>query len=286
MPFKAPYRNKYNLGDLIYGLKKIRNIYIDNHASFETLKKNPHIICLIDEYAVTETKRQKQKIGRALTPENQDEFLQYLQNHSNYSSAYNPESFEVKLKRENLSLSFTKPLDTVRKCKAGLDWSSQNGKFTVHFLLDGISISDVIFKTSEQDVIYATVEEYLRAQTASIPDAQFNSDYPEYNLTGKSITGSELRWIYRNRDKKSVQKTIQFWYTYKACCPPWDPDFDKIYGNQIAYLWENYVPKYCKSRKLLSRERRAVFNLASLFSCIGLYDNSEPNSLRDNNLDC
>lgn len=94
-----------------------------------------------------------------------------------------------------------------RKCKAGLHWATED-EINVHFLLDGIDMDKVISKK----IILSDSE----------------------HINFKSVTGSELRWVYRNRHDEKVQKNINFWKDGARTDPPW-------VSNRL--LWDTYRPK-------------------------------------------
>ncbi|GLU29819.1 hypothetical protein Brsp01_50520 [Brucella sp. NBRC 12950] len=111
-----------------------------------------------------------------------------------------------------------------RKVKGGLNWAAED-RISVHFVLDGVNMSDVIEKRL-------------------------------YNLN-KSTTGSELRWLYRNRDNPAVQDVVQFWKDGHRVNPPWEDD---------KKLWSQYLPK--SSDKALSETDRAL-NVSQLHASDG-----------------
>jgi hypothetical protein len=125
---------------------------------------------------------------------------------------------------------------TRRKDKGGLLWASKSGK-KVHFVLDGLDMATVVGKTFG----------------GKNPDKPATATAPK----NRSITGAELRWIYRNRADKQVEACVQFWFYKKPCCPPWDKyyvldwspltqnaDADPLFvAHDGAALWATYVPK-------------------------------------------
>lgn len=80
--------------------------------------------------------------------------------------------------------------------------------------------------------------------------------YPDRMIRSKAITGSELRWIYRNKNYFKVQQTLQFWHKSKACCPPWMEAFDKKCGRQVSKFWLGYI-----------RGQDLCSGLSKLFKC-------------------
>ncbi|PHM40081.1 toxin [Xenorhabdus mauleonii] len=96
--------------------------------------------------------------------------------------------------------------DIGRKCKGILEFAcrEENDFITyIHFLLDELDMDQVTKKIPVKD-----------------------SGDP-------SITGQELRWIYRNRENGNVANKIQFWLDEKPIVPPWEIEKWKS-------LWEDY----------------------------------------------
>ena len=81
------------------------------------------------------------------------------------------------------------------KCKSGLEMAVIDPKVVIHFLLDGIDMDRVIDKI-------------------------------------RGITGSELRFAYRNKERLAGK--IFFYEKGKQVAPPWEQD---------PTLWDNYKPK-------------------------------------------
>lgn len=267
MSFKPPFKNEYTEGDLIYGLDNVRTSYINEHPAFKKIENS--INALMDNYAATKTEREKQEMFAVPVPSQQNEFQQALQNHSKYKSAYSGVGFLVR--GRHLNVMFDDPADIVKKCKAGLYWATQKQAFQVHFLLDEINFEEVVLKSNRQDCSFDNVRAYLKiaAKHMKVRGANLRDHYyPERSIKTKSITGSELRWIYRNREDAKVQKIIQFWYKDKPCCPPWDEYFDKYYGRPIAHLWLNYKPKSARQEPRQTNQQGAVVRLAALFEGI------------------
>lgn len=98
-----------------------------------------------------------------------------------------------------------------RKSKAGINWAKED-QFRIHFNIDGIDMNKVVEKTPIEGV--------------------------------KSITGSELRYIYRSRDDPNMAGVVQFWKNGNRVAPPWVTD---------KPLWDGYKPK--SSGRVLSTSR-------------------------------
>lgn len=97
--------------------------------------------------------------------------------------------------------------NVMQKSKGGLNWAKEDN-IRVHFLLEDIDMRGVVNKS------------------------RFNI---ERQGKVKPITGSELRWLYRNRHDEGVQKNVQFWNRGRRVDPPWVTD---------KPLWDTYHPTH------------------------------------------
>lgn len=140
--------------------------------------------------------------------------LQMIQHHAKYKSILDKDRFVV----DNNEL-------VRRKCKSILEWAVLTNK-TIHFVLDDLDLDAVVSKNYK---------------------GKGNKDKNNSDSTPKnrSITGSELRWIYRNRYRESVVRNVQFWILGTPCPPPWECDTttltmtgEKIYSK---LKWELYI---------------------------------------------
>ena len=93
-----------------------------------------------------------------------------------------------------------------RQSKTGLNLFLLKQK-TVHFVLDNIIMDQVPLKS-----------------------------YKGEGPNNRSITGAELRWIYKHRDNIEVQENIQFWFRKKPTSPPW-----VIGSENYSAEWNNYI---------------------------------------------
>lgn len=117
-----------------------------------------------------------------------------------------------------------------RKDKGGLLWAAKNGK-TVHFVLDGLDMRAVVGKSF----------------AGANPDRPASVHGPK----NRSITGAELRWLYRNRHLALVQACVQFWFYKTQVCPPWETYYSIDWSSGDARmveqdgvaLWSTYTPK-------------------------------------------
>ncbi|MHC5234168.1 hypothetical protein [Brucella sp. LJL56] len=196
----VPYEG-FCLGDLVYGLSNSRFDYSRNY-SFFTESDSTRNISTIDQYAMTNDEVLfKENVGLKV-PDRQGEFFESVAQHSKYKSILDTESIAL---RDRKSIIF-KDAETAigRKIKAGLNWA-KDSQTRVHFILDGIDMDEVVNKT-----------------------LRFFS-----NRLVRPYTGSELRWLYRNRHDPDVQNVVQFWRDGKRVEPPWETDRE---------LWTNYKP--------------------------------------------
>ncbi|MDX7989199.1 hypothetical protein FE392_18105 [Xenorhabdus sp. 12] len=238
MPFapESEYRRQFSPGDLIYGLNDQRNIYANNTSNdyFELARRHrdlgayPPVV--IDNY-LTPTDiecmskfekeyNSKLKNNDWLNHDEKKEYKDTLNNmryRKNYAQGSTYTKYEVDffdhLKKDRMyevvlqeqSPSEIYNLIMGKKCKGGLSWvctgtSELVNRMHIHFILDGIDLKQVIHKQSN------------------------------------SITGKELRWIYRNRNNPLVAKKIQFWILHNPTCPPWmeEPGVTD---------WQAYIPQ-------------------------------------------
>jgi hypothetical protein len=103
------------------------------------------------------------------------------------------------------------------KCKGGLYWATfiETQAIKVHFVLDDLDLKQVVKKSNSSDI------------------KGRNSCFRQVEKS-RSVTGSELRWIYRNRAHPGVRQRIQFWLNDAPCGPPWVSN---------GRLWARYKPK-------------------------------------------
>lgn len=266
MPFSPPYISKFNAGDLIYGLKHIRDNYVNNCAQFAIAKYNDSIVPVIDKYAITADEKNDQKNSTQPVARYQKDFTDTLLVHPKYKSACETEFYCFM--QDGFNYALGDPSNMARKCKGGLYWASMKQKFQVHFLLDGINFEEVILKSNFEDRDYKTITGYVKAQAMSIGGKAIYEKYPDRTIRSKAITGSELRWIYRNKNDYKVQQTIQFWWKGRPCSPPWMNAFDKECTKPISELWLRYVPKSEElAFKANDLSQDLSLTLAKLFNC-------------------
>jgi hypothetical protein len=97
-----------------------------------------------------------------------------------------------------------------RACKDGLTIFDGNIEGKIHYILDAINLAAVVFKNRSSH--------------------------------GDSISSSELRWMYRNKENV---KNVQFWHFGKKVTAPWEDD---------PALWKCYETKEQDKRALFPKK--------------------------------
>jgi hypothetical protein len=235
-------------GDLVYGLQEPRDAF---WASFSRSVKELYVI---EQFYIINGDSTAYKFA---DPKVTASFRNALMSHNKYTSAVptgTPSDKKVN------PYSPVGNQDIRRKDKGGLEWavSSQDPPRQVHFILDGLKMAWVVGKSGPSDK--------TRQITLLDPNAPVSygwhrkydaSQYQQvFNFKIHNITGSELRWIYRNRHRKAVQERIQFWRTRvqpiypgstnmlpirSTSIPPWDDKYDD--KDNPPSLWAGYHPK-------------------------------------------
>lgn len=225
MPFVLPWRN-YVSGDLLYGLAGPRAefaaaIHADAHHT-------------IDQYEIATVDRGS--VGIMHDPD----FVAALAIHPKYGSVVADADAGW-----DLSKQYQWDADRVgmtalakRKCKGGLNWITHNTFRHIHFCLDGL------------DLVAAASKNYNGAGTADAPIGKAPLGTDVY-VKARSITGAELRWVYRNRNDPRVSGQIQFWKRkvswatgarvedgWEQCLPPWSIGSNPA----VRAAWAAYVP--------------------------------------------
>lgn len=154
------------------------------------LKANPGTE-VIDDYRVLQLESFRIPVHRA----QEHKLREALQAHPKYKSAVGRQVPESELGR-----AFT------RKCKGGLYWAATVAKKHVHFVLDRLDIPQVVKKCGPRDY----------------PPGKASDTLAPGEVKYRAATGSELRWVYRNRHDAAVQAHIHFWRDGKPCRPPWE----------------------------------------------------------------
>ncbi|MDC9596277.1 hypothetical protein [Xenorhabdus anantnagensis] len=228
MPFFQPFKTYLESEDLVYGLNTKRNEYAIKYPAFCHLRDKSHF-SIIDRYSITPEEIEMRKCFGTKIPPNQEKFTKSIENHHKYKVLQfamkdnRTSKFDIDWNKK--CISYTKKV-TKRKCKAGLSWYSLSLNHScIHFILDGIDMESVIYKHYEKKM-----------------------------KKGTSYTGSELRWIYRNRKDPKVKSCIQFWRNGQPVFPPWVEGKD-------AHLWQDYQPKFENTEIEVGEFAETVLNL-------------------------
>ncbi|OTA21274.1 T3SS effector EspK [Xenorhabdus beddingii] len=205
MPFHRPFKTCVETGDLIFGLSHDRLEYWKNHPLFSPFSA-PNITRSIDQFSLNRNEIEIQQSFGKKIPLMQRSFEEATRNHPKYSAILDPKiNYYVDSKKQRVMYH---PKVVNRKCKAGLFWMSHSSSNAcIHFILDSINMEHVVIK-------------YYEKQT----DIKY------------SVTGSELRWIYRNRRDLKVQASVQFWRNKEPVSAPWEE-------GEYVELWRQYHPK-------------------------------------------
>lgn len=117
-----------------------------------------------------------------------------------------------------------------RKSKSGLWWALRSAGKTVHFCLYGLDMDQVVNKC------FPGVD---GGKGRDFPVGPARKQITDFTKKETSITGAELRWMYRNRADDAVKNLVQFWNRasssapFDVCVPPWVTN---------SALWGNYTP--------------------------------------------
>lgn len=247
MPFFRPFKEKFEKGDLLYGLNEMRDKYILQYPVFHAVN---HKRDFIDSYNITpyemittyQTVKAKQR----------RHLLKTIKSHPKNVIACKTQPYMFTLENRKYPLENTMAI--IRKAKAGLLWSAQiintAKAFHIHFILDSICLTEVVFKVSKNDTEFDSFRSFFtmlakrdHGDSIDLSTLNYDSAYDNSVIKHRSITGTELRWIYRNRHDANVQNAVQFWYEGQPCCPPWEKEFDKVSDSNLSVLWKLYRPK-------------------------------------------
>lgn len=124
--------------------------------------------------------------------------------------------------------------------KAGIQWTTTERKKRIHFILDGL---DMEFVTGKLDVMLFRTDNIKQKEDPG----------------NKSVTGCELRWLYRQRNNTEIMSRVVFWENdQKLGHAPWDDPRWKKY-------WDAYVPRSEAPSAVETFLTSAVRGLGSLF---------------------
>lgn len=253
MPFTEPYKQYFTKGDLVYGLAPERagfmlknweeimeradNISTVDHYRPSTITekltqhedayqaKIAHYFPAKDQALIVDATRARDRNIKA-TLEFQKELSSFhadMRKHPNYSRY-----IDLLEGHDFDEVAFSTPEHRIEsnsafraKSKFGMEWTIKKNQtkdphspnvFHIHFILNEIDMKAVVLKSHR----YKDSDGHVLAQDFPKGKSRPGEDKE------RTITHSELRWIYRNRDNPLVQKSVQFWKDGVACCPPWE----------------------------------------------------------------
>lgn len=206
MPLEPPFDYHFVLGDLIYGLSHQRgglSLYFAlNDPGSPSMDEMGQVPITVDQYR-TSSMEQFSKKPKA----NWKQFLRDNERHLKYGRymrairAYNnnEEAFNDATDNEAKVNSAWRA-----KSKFGMEWVISNETGRIHFVLNDIDMGAVVTKTHE----------YRSPDSGNIlawdfPRGKSGEDDQETKI--RTITHSELRWVYRHRRIPAVRERVQFW---------------------------------------------------------------------------
>ncbi|HET9952964.1 MAG TPA: hypothetical protein VFQ61_00600 [Polyangiaceae bacterium] len=246
MPFKSPYKQKIDDGDLIYGIhaerkKLIEYLFKTSEVLMGTVRPPPYLtVDVFDREPVRTVYKQHESLEKGSGKRSEQvlawrEFHQENAKHPKYKS-YTEATEGGKKSEQGVEAVLSESVYNSiirRKCKFGLYWTIKRGKH-IHFCLDGLSMGAIAGKSFKDDK--GSGSDKLRA-----------------------VTGSELRWIYRHRNVNAVQLGVQFWHNKAPAGPPWnEPEMQElIKGKWVKWResWASYKPKHEPSTLELDVDR-------------------------------
>lgn len=229
MPFNPPFRTHYSKGDLVYGLSAPRAFWMMKFVpgfSTQVISSQPTIDVMEREIAKADQ-----------VSDWNAEFIEHLNEHPKYHWATSSRAIWQNANGQDEQ-------QIRMKCKGGLNWACTVG-YHVHFILDDIDMNTVIDKnfgtgrTQETKRHWTVTSIFGRGkQHQRLFDWRANKV--------RSVTGTELRWIYRHRFNPTVASHIQFWLNDKMCHAPWAPEMSGRPGFGPGE-WSRYRPRHLYS---------------------------------------
>ncbi len=232
MSFTAPWSN-YTNGDLLYGLHGPRG----ELAAFLGLVNN----YTIDEYDIASAPR-----ATALPLQFDPGFRDALLANGKYAEVvqHGDVGWDLSDNAHWQGGDYERALTVAkRKCKGGLEWIIYNTTRKIHFCLDGMNLAAAASKTYDG----------LSGGSADAPQGKAGPLVDTY-AKPRSITGAEIRWVYRNKLDPRVRTAVQFWRRkvswaggvkttagWYQCPPPWS---DPAASHEVRSAWAAYLPAH------------------------------------------
>lgn len=235
MPFAPAFKFNFTAGDLIYGLAPARTQLVIHLGADIINAGGP---ATVDQYRKRTMEDLSKNDRRAWK-----QFLLENERHMKYSRYMRAiRSFNKDEESYAASGKSEADLNSIwrAKSKFGMEWTVRNGMGTIHFVLDLIDMAAVTTKTHR---FVDNGETLAQDKPRGKPAVGQTKE--------RTITHSELRWLYRNRGIPAVQANTQFWRTtgghIQCCRPPWTNDTEQTTfpsGRQVSWrtAWGAYLP--------------------------------------------
>lgn len=229
------YIQEYQEGDLIYGLARRRALFVEAIMLVHAGEKLPRVVMVDD--------MNNQFLGtNAPTTANQRRL-----GDEGAGPDYNPNAtlggdgalFHAFLRdkvKSKWQPGKNRGIDKVNQrvksaSKSGILWTTTQRKKKIHFILDGLDMEAVAGKLD-------------------IPILKAEGRKTREDPSNKSITGCELRWLYRNRNNREIMSRVVFWENdRKLGHAPWEDPRWKA-------SWDNYKPKSEQDSAIVSFMRQ------------------------------
>lgn len=232
VPFSDPWRD-YQYGDILFGLADERH-QLAEHVGIV----DDDTVYTIDQYDIADVAASGNNGLNGPGLKYDRNFIDALKRHPKHRNivdkkiifdAGDPEYREDILVYKHPIFPLypfpVKPAEIAKqKCKAGLDYFIRRTENHVHFCLDGI------------DMLSVPKKNYLNEDVFDYPIGK-STDKSDVKV--RSITGSELRWVFRNRLDHRVQARVQFWQNNIQVVPPWHPPHPVAWRR----AWAAYIPE-------------------------------------------
>lgn len=235
MPFNPLYKSSFSAGDLIYGLATARPRLVIKLGVDILNAKGPSTVDQYRKSTMEAMSKHDRKDWKTFLSDNEKHskygvYMQLIRSHNN-----NEESFAgagVSEAAQNAAWR--------AKSKFGMEWTIKNQRGHIHFVLDDIDMGAVVTKTHR----------FAANGVVLAQDSPRGKAGPGVSKE-RTITHSELRWIYRNRANPIVQNRVQFWLTRNGtispCEPPWlnATSHTRMPSGKLlswAHSWQAYKP--------------------------------------------
>jgi hypothetical protein len=211
MPFTPVYKSTFTDGDLVYGLATTRSKLVIRFAAALLTLGGPATVDQYRKGTMPNMRKKDRTTWRAFLRENEAH-----KRYGRYGQAIRSFDNDEEKFAEATTSSAVQNAAWRAKSKFGMEWTLKNQRGQIHFVLDDIDMAAVVTKTHRYtDPVSGNV----------LAQDQPRGKAPTEGEKERTITHSELRWIYRNRQNPLVQAGVQFWITtggtINPCGPPW-----------------------------------------------------------------